>query len=118
MGNIIETIIVAFTSSGFMSVILYLIQRHDKKKEREEMNETGQSRVLRGLAHDRILFLTDNYIKRGAITAKEKSNLKYLYQPYHDIGGNGDCETGYEACDKLPIVSEEVKDSMEEKTIR
>lgn len=110
--TIIVAIITAVTSSGFTSLIIFLIQRKDRMKEKEAEKYSAQSRMLLGLGHDKILFLTDKFVRRGAITLKEKRNLKYLYEPYHEappngLGGNGDCEIGYDACMKLPIVSEE-----------
>jgi hypothetical protein len=30
-----------------------------------------------------------------------------LSQPYFDLGGNGDCEIGYNACQSLPVVSDD-----------
>ena len=110
---IIVALIAAISSSGFMSLIIYLLQRHDKKREREEENNSAQSRMLLGLGHDKILYLTDKYVKRGAITLKEKRNLKFLAKPYFDLKGNGDCETGYDACLKLPVISEEDADILD-----
>jgi len=112
---IITALIAGLTSSGVMSIILYLIQRRDKKREKEEENNSAQSRMLLGLGHDRILHLTDKFVRRGAITLKEKRNLKFLCDPYFDLGGNGDCEIGYEACTKLPVVSDEEAEEMDTK---
>lgn len=111
--TIIVAIIAALTSSGVSSIIIYLMQRHDKKRDKEAENDSAQSKMLLGLGHDKLLYLTDKYVKRGAITIKEKRNLKFLVQPYFELGGNGDCEIGYDACSKLPIVSEEEADQMD-----
>jgi len=105
--TIIVAVISALTSSGVMSLIVFLIQRRDKIKEKEESKVSAQSRMLLGLGHDKILYLTDKYVRRGVITLKEKRNLKFLYEPYSELGGNGDCEVGYAACQTLPVVSEE-----------
>lgn len=106
--TLLLAIITAVTSSGFTSFVIFLIQRKDRIKEKEAEKDSAQSRMLLGLGHDKILYLTDKFVRRGAITLKEKRNLKYLYEPYHDgLGGNGDCEIGYDACGKLPVVSEE-----------
>lgn len=105
---IITAVISALTSSGFMSFIIYLLQRRDKKKDLEDANSSAQTRMLIGLGHDRVISLTDRYVRRGSITLKEKRNLEYLYAPYRDMGGNGDCKIGYDACQELPVVSEEV----------
>lgn len=78
-------------------------------------NDSEQSQYLRyigneimGLAHDRLVRLTDRYQIRGAITLKEKATLDAIYQPYHEgLGGNGDGQAGYEYCMTLPIITEE-----------
>lgn len=103
MNDILVALISAISSSGFMSLILYKVQKKDKQKD----IESAQSRLLIGLAHDRILSLTDSLVKRGNITLKEKRNLEYLYKPYAEAGGNGDCKIGYDACQKLEIISDE-----------
>jgi len=110
---IITVLITALTSSGFMSLIIYLLQRRDRRKEKEAADTSAQTRMLIGLGHDRVIYLTDRYVRRGSITLKEKRNLEYLYAPYRDMGGNGDCKIGYDACQDLPVVSEEVAEGMD-----
>ena len=110
---LITVLVTALTSSGFMSLILYLLQRRDRRKEKEAADTSAQTRMLIGLGHDRLIYLTDKYVRRGAITLKEKRNLKFLYDPYSDMGGNGDCRIGYDACQDLPVVSEEVAEGMD-----
>lgn len=105
---IVTALLSAITSSGVMSLIIYLLQRRDKKKEREDANTSAQTRMLIGLGHDRVIYLTDRFVRRGSITLKEKRNLEFLYAPYRDMGGNGDCKIGYDACQNLPVVSDEV----------
>lgn len=107
ISNILTTLLTALTSSGFLAIILYKIQRHDRKLDEEKSKESAESKMLLGLGHDRLVALTDKYVKRGGITLKEKRNLEYLYKPYRDMGGNGDCQIGYEACQLLQIMSEE-----------
>ena len=46
-------------------------------------------------------------MQRGGVTLKERRNLDYIYKPYREAGGNGDCQFGYEACEKLPTLSDE-----------
>ena len=106
MVDILDVLVAIIGSSSLTSFIMFLIQRHDRKKENEEADTSARAKMLIGLGHDRILWITDKIIDRGCITLKEKRNLKYLYEPYKELGGNGDCEIGYEACQKLPVVSE------------
>lgn len=79
---IITAVISIMASSGFWEFWI-----HRKKKD------TAESRLLRGLAHDRILFLGTSYIHRGYVTKEEYDDLNsYLYEPYREAGGNGSAE--------------------------
>lgn len=80
-------------SSGFWSYI-------QKKNE----NKDVRSRMLVGLAHDRITCLGMRYIERGWITQDEYENLyEYLYKPYETMGGNGSAKRIMLEVNKLPI---------------
>ena len=52
-------------------------------------------------------YFTDTVSRVGGVTLKERRNLDYIYKPYREAGGNGDCQIGYEACEKLPTLSDE-----------
>ena len=106
---ILIALISAFSSSGVMSLVIYLLQRRDRKKEKQ----SAQSRMIIALGHDKIVYLTDKYVRRGAITLKERRNLDYLTVPYFEGGGNGDAKIGYTACEGLPVVSEECAEDMD-----
>jgi len=75
----------------------------------EKLSETQtiMADSLVGMAHDRILQYTDKISERGCITNKEKSTLKSMYNPYHDLGGNGEVKEAYEYVLTLPTVSED-----------
>lgn len=111
MRSIIVAVITALTSSGVLSFVQFLINRKDKKKS----NELVSSKMLLGLGHYQIMVLTDKCIRRGAITLREKQTLEYLYRPYREMGGNGDCEIGYNACAQLRIISPEEAAEIDEK---
>jgi hypothetical protein len=102
-----EIIVAIIGSNALFSFLQYLITRHDMRNRTQSDAEKNQSDMILGLGHDKILYLTDKIIQRGCITMKEKRNLKSLYEPYQRLGGNGDCQVGYEACEKLPIVSDQ-----------
>lgn len=71
---------------------------------------------LMGLAHDRLVSLTDAYQIRGAITLKEKATLEAIFKPYHEgLGGNGDGEQGYKYAMALPVVTDAKAREMDEK---
>lgn len=116
--GILIAIIAGLTGSGFSSIILYLIQRKDKRREKLLEQKSAQTHMMIALGHDRIIALTDKYIKRGSITTKEKSNLICLYLPYAELGGNGDGKIAYEACMALPVISEEKAESLDNERFR
>jgi hypothetical protein len=107
MNTVITVVLGIFGSGTFCSLITLALQRHWQKNDQKAARSTSESRMILGLGHDKILYLTDRMVKRGAITLKEKRNLEYLYVPYKEMGGNGDCKIGYDACQKLRIVSED-----------
>ena len=76
---IVTVIISVIASSGFWAFIQYMINRNDTS-----------SKLLLGISHDRIMFLSRQYIERGYITPEEYENLiVYMYDPYIQRGGNG-----------------------------
>lgn len=98
MVDIILAIVVAtLASSGLWSIVLYLIQRKDSKKD-------ALTRLMLGLAYREIMQCCMEYIKKGSVTKDEYEDLiKYLYSPYKDLGGNGTAERMIGEVQKLPI---------------
>ena len=82
-------------SSGLWALIM-------KRQEKKDI----KSRMLLGLAHDRIMDLGQKYIERGKITYDEYENLeKYLYEPYIEMGGNGSAKRIMEEVNKLHLTN-------------
>ena len=80
-------------SSGFWAFIQKRSERKDKK-----------TKLLLGLAHDRIISLGMRYVTRGWISEDEFEDLnEYLYVPYHDAGGNGSAERVMNEVKKLDL---------------
>lgn len=81
------------TSSGFW---VFIMKRMDKK--------STETKLLLGLACDRIVHLGMTYINRGWITKDEYETLHdYLWIPYRDCGGDGTAERVMNAVEKLEI---------------
>lgn len=105
--SIMAALIAGLTGSGLSSLIMFLIQRHDKKKECKNSEVEKQSAMLVGLGHDRIVYLGSKYIKAGNITHQDYEDLiKYLYEPYQALGGNGTAQKIMQEVDKLPFREE------------
>lgn len=101
--DIITTLVTAFiASSGFWAVLEYRLKRRDSANEQRQL----QVDLLRGLAHDRIMYLGMKYVNRGRITADEYENLFcYLYQPYKAMEGNGSADRIMTEINSLPVVA-------------
>ena len=103
-------VISALSSGGVVSLITFFVSRHDMKKQKEEEAQSETSRMILALGHDKIAYLTRKFIRRGGITQTELANLSGLYGPYRAMGGNGDGKAGFEACEKLPVISDDEAD--------
>ena len=100
----LQTILTIFgsvlASSGFWA----FMQELEKRKEAKNKKNTIETKMLVGLAHDRIIYLGMTYIERGYITQDEYENLyEYLYKPYEKLGGNGSAKRIMTEVNKLPI---------------
>lgn len=69
------------------------------------LNKNSLTRkMLLGLAHDRIIDLSLEYIERGTVTHEELENLlDYLYDPYEKMGGNGSAKRLVDVVKTLPV---------------
>lgn len=95
--TVLQIIVTAITaiaaSSGFWVFI-------NRKRNRNSLTR----QLLIGLAHDRIVTLSLEYIYRGWITQEEHENLYvFLYSPYHLMGENGSVLRLMDDVNKLPI---------------
>ena len=92
--QVLTSVLIALISStGLWSFIANRRNKHDAK-----------TRLLIGLAHDRIIYLGTTYIDRGYITPDEYENLHdYLYAPYAENGGNGSAKRVMEQVKSLPM---------------
>ena len=102
--SIITALMAGLFGSGFCSLLTFLIQRSDKKKDKKGEELDAQGEMLMGLGHDRITYLGAKYLERGSITVGEYENLnRYLYQPYKKLGGNGTAEKIMNQVKELPV---------------
>lgn len=105
-------VVTLLASSGFWAFFEYKLRRKDVENDQR----TQQLELLRGLAHDRIIYLGMHYIERGYITHAEFENLDiYLYKPYVSLGGNGSAERILKEVRTLPMRKNEVFKSEEHK---
>lgn len=82
LSTVLTAVISVLASSGFWT---YWMKKHEDKSAR--------TKLLVGLAHDRIIQSGRFYLDRGWISVDEYENLyDYLYRPYKELGGNGAAE--------------------------
>ena len=126
MTIILTSSVIGVVISGLFSFVQFLITRHDNNKsqhysscieiqknheknfEKIEGRLEEVSDLCMGLAYDRIIHVGESYLKRGSITVDEREDFrKYLWQPYHNAGGNGSGDPMMKAIDGLPIKGKE-----------
>ena len=91
--TLLTVLVTLLGSAGFWG---FLDSRRAKKN--------ANTRLLVGMAHDRIVHLGMKYIERGYITRDEYENLNdYLYEPYAAAGGNGSAKRVMEEVHKIPL---------------
>ena len=95
--TIIVTIIGAvFASQGFWAWV-----------QTRNSNKSAKTRLIMGLAFSEICRKASIYLAQGEVTTDEYQDfVKYLYQPYKDLGGNGTAEKLMDEVKKLPITKE------------
>lgn len=97
--DILEVLVTIFCSIIASTGLWTFVQKRLERKD-------DRTKMLVGIAHDRIIYLGMQYIKRGWITQDEYENLyDYLYVPYHNSGGNGSAERVIDEVKKLPLKS-------------
>lgn len=99
-------VVTALSSSGLWAVVSIVVQHVMQSWEKKHNKNTAADDMLRGLGHDRIIYLCQKYMERGSISAEEFEDLEtYLFIPYQELGGNGTAERLMEEVRKLPIKS-------------
>lgn len=96
--EMILTIVAAvFASSGFWAFVIAVYNKRADKKD-------AKSRMILGLGHHQIKALCEKYIAQGWISSDDYEDLvKYLYDPYIKMGGNGTARKLVTDVEKLPI---------------
>ncbi|HMR72401.1 MAG TPA: hypothetical protein PKD68_00125 [Candidatus Saccharibacteria bacterium] len=90
-------------SSGFWTFI-----------QRKSSFTDAKTKLLLGIAHDRLVDQGLAFIKRGWISKEEYQDFqRYLYTPYLSLGGNGLVERLMTDVQKLPIKDSTIREIME-----
>jgi hypothetical protein len=96
--QVVITSLSTFAASGGFWAYL---QHRDRSKN-------ATTRLLMGMAYDRLIGLGMKYIDRGWVTNEEYEDYqKYFFEPYKALGGNGVAERIMTDLQHLPIVGHE-----------
>lgn len=91
-------------SSGLWAFIQKRFDRKFEEQQKDDEGRQAERAMLRGLAHDRIMYLGMQYINKGWCTQDEYENLEiYLFEPYEKLGSNGSATKVMEEVRKLPL---------------
>lgn len=72
--------------------------------QKRNVAQTAYTRLLMGLAYDKIVTIGMAYIQRGWVSKDEyEEYLKYLVEPYKAMGGNGVAERVASEVGSLPF---------------
>lgn len=97
--NIVTLLVAVFASTGFWSLVQYIIGLVKEKKS----GDSSEKKLLVALSHDRIVFLSKNALKDGYISQDDYDNLAQITQPYFEAGGNHLAKKYWDEVQKLPI---------------
>lgn len=89
--------------TSFAVFILTLIKN---KRSKYKTIEEG----MRCILHNMVYNQGKDYISAGEITWEDMKDYEYLYNTYHELGGNGTGTEIYERVKDLPIRQERRKD--------
>lgn len=84
-----------FVGAGFTGITAYMKQKFKKQKALED--------GVKALLHDKLFQESGVYLESGSITHDELDNLRYVYDAYHNLGGNGTGTKAFEDVEKLPL---------------
>ncbi|MEE0418484.1 MAG: hypothetical protein UDG86_00390 [Lachnospiraceae bacterium] len=82
-----------------VSGLAWCVKKLNKRIKEQESIKDGVLAIL----HDRIFQAARYYISQGCITIEELRNVQYLYDSYHELGGNGTGTELFERIKKLEI---------------
>ena len=102
---IINSIATVIASLGGASGLWAWMQKRSDKN-------SAAVKLLRGLAHEKVVNLGAKYIERGWLTMDEYEDfVHYIYEPYAQVGGNGLAERVYKEVSQLPVKNRSPKTS-------
>ena len=95
--------IVKYWLEFFFSGVLALLGAGYRKLNLKLKEQGKMKEGIRAILHDRLYQVCRFYIHQGWIDVESMKNVEYLYDSYHDLGGNGTGTELYNRVNSLPI---------------
>ena len=106
MDNAIAIAGIVFASTGLWTFILEVYRRHCTRKEDERLKLVKQATM--GLLYIGMQMSAQAVFRRGYIDPQELHDIeKYMFEPYHALGGNGSAEALIKRLEELPFKENE-----------
>ena len=90
-------------SSGWWGYRSKKLELEYQRKMTEAAGQTMEHRAIIALLHDRLYALCKAAIRHGSISTDDLDNIKYIWEPYTAMGGNGTGKRLWIEVNKLPI---------------
>lgn len=94
-GTVAGIILAVFASSGFWQLVIYKVQRRDKRK-------TAAEQALMYLLRQDLIARCDYWLDKESIPINEWTSIVQENQIYHELGGNGDLKERMDELDEKP----------------
>ena len=108
--TIVTVVCSVFASSGLWAFITTVIDNRKKKDDSKDERVKSIEKMVRGLAHAKIVEVGKYYLEQSRITLDDLDEFNhYLYYPYSTMGGNGYAKKVAEEVNKLPLDIVETK---------
>lgn len=95
--------IVKYWLEFFFSGVLALLGAGYRKLNLKLKEQGKMKEGILAILHDRLYQVCCFYIHQGWIDVESMKNVEYLYDSYHDLGGNGTGTELYNRVNSLPI---------------
>ena len=86
-----------------LSVLVFSVKYLWKRVQKEHAEQIAIKNGVLALAHDRLFQACKHFIGKGTVGLDELRNIEYLYNAYHDLGGNGTGTELYTRVKNLPL---------------
>lgn len=95
--------IVKYWLEFFFSGVLALLGAGYRKLNLKLKEQGKMKEGILAILHDRLYQVCRFHIHQGWIDVESMKNVEYLYDSYHDLGGNGTGTELYNRVNSLPI---------------